>query len=54
MLVLAAGTGAAAEAERAVAELTAPDAGSVAWRVLRLRVDGQGAKLEEHPQQIQG
>ncbi|MGK7222334.1 homoserine kinase [Kocuria flava] len=54
VLVLAAGTGAAAEAERAVAELTAPDAGSVAWRVLRLRVDGQGAKLEEHPQQIQG
>lgn len=59
VLVLAAGGAQAVEAERSLAELVAADgtdgaAGSVAWRVLRLRVDGQGAKLDEHPQQILG
>ncbi|MHC5558136.1 homoserine kinase [Kocuria sp. U4B] len=56
VLVLAAGPAQAREAERAVAEL-APGGGHdhpVAWRVLRLRVDGRGAKLEKHPQKIQG
>ena len=56
VLVLAAGQAQAVEAERSLAELVAGDeaAGSVSWRVLRLRVDGQGAKLSKHPQQIQG
>ena len=54
VLVLAAGHARAAETERAVAHLVGADAGSASWRVLRLRVDGQGAKLERHPQQIQG
>jgi homoserine kinase len=56
VLVLAAGAAEADGAERALAELTGPgqDDRAVSWRVLRLRVDGQGAKLEQHPQQIQG
>ena len=54
VLVLAGDRDQAQETERALAELVAPGADSVSWRVLRLRVDGQGAKLERHPQQIQG
>lgn len=54
VLVLAADRHQAEETERALAELVARGADSVSWRVLRLRVDGQGAKLERHPQQIQG
>lgn len=56
VLVLAAGREQAEETERALAELVRDGAGAVpvSWRVLRLRVDGQGAKLEKHPQKIQG
>ncbi|MFI7483244.1 homoserine kinase [Kocuria sp. M1R5S2] len=56
VLVLAHGADRAAEAEASVAELVVDDDGAapVSWRVLRLRVDGQGAKLKRHPQQIQG
>jgi homoserine kinase len=56
VLVLAAGPEQARETEQALEELVGPGAGTgpVSWRVLRLRVDGQGAKLERHPQQIQG
>lgn len=56
VLVLAHGTDQADQAELSLAELAGTDRGpgSVRWRVLRLRVDGQGAKLEKHPQQIQG
>ena len=56
VLVLAAGQAQAAETEEALSELvTDPEgAGAVAWRVLRLRVDGRGAKLNGHPQLIQG
>lgn len=54
VLVLAAGRGQAEETVRSLDELVADGDGSVSWRVLRLRVDGQGAKLNEHPQQIQG
>jgi homoserine kinase len=54
VLVLAGDRDQAQETEQALAELAAPGADSVSWRVLRLRVDGQGAKLERHPQQIQG
>lgn len=56
VLVLAADRHQAQETERALEELVghAGGTGSVSWRVLRLRVDGQGAKLKRHPQQIQG
>jgi homoserine kinase len=54
VLVLAGDRHQAEETERALAELVARGTDSVSWRVLRLRVDGQGAKLERHPQQIQG
>lgn len=54
VLVLAAGRGQADETVRTLDELVADGDGSVSWRVLRLRVDGQGAKLNGHPQQIQG
>ncbi|MFC4905317.1 homoserine kinase [Kocuria oceani] len=56
VLVLAAGPAQAAATESALTELTraGADAPGVSWRVLRLRVDGQGAKLEKHPQKIQG
>ncbi|MFI7584343.1 homoserine kinase [Kocuria sp. M1N1S27] len=54
VLVLAAGRSQAAETVRSLDELVADGNGSVSWRVLRLRVDGQGAKLNGHPQQIQG
>lgn len=56
VLVLTAGAARADEAERALAELTrAPEGPSpVSWRVLRLQVDRQGARLETHPQQSQG
>ncbi|GEO94058.1 homoserine kinase [Kocuria turfanensis] len=56
VLVLAAGAAQAEATEGALAELVPAGAGAagVSWRVLRLRVDGQGAKLEKHPQKIQG
>ncbi len=56
VLVLAAGREQTEQAERALAELVRDGAGAdpVSWRVLRLRVDGQGAKLVRHPQKIQG
>ncbi|MGX5357743.1 homoserine kinase [Kocuria sp. KH4] len=54
VLVLAAGPAQAEATERALAELVPAGASEVSWRVLRLRVDGQGAKLKKHPQKIQG